>query len=194
MLSARITLSANELALIYRCLATGPTRDPGQAALTYRLRALLNAKPTSVPLSSLPAPLLAAGAAPSFGAISGTMTIKNEDLAPGVLAAITGQSDAQRYAEGLTKMTAESWVGNLPPYTFEALKPGRVYTKIVSSQGSVHAFVDNLGQVYKAESFNKPAKGVRFATVEQALAAAGLNARLAFAGGYLYADRIKNKE
>jgi hypothetical protein len=47
---------------------------------------------------------------------------------------------------------------------------------------SVHCFVEkDTGHVYKAEGWNRPAKGVRYLTWKDALAAADLY------GGYLYA-------
>ena len=182
MLSARISLSAAECADIYTALAV---RHQNRE-LAERFRLLIDAKPTSVPLSSLPAPLLAAGAATSFGAISGTMTIKTEDLAPGVLDTLLGTTPAQRYAEGLNQTTQERWTGSLPPYTFEVLKPGRVYTKIVADRGGVHAFVKNdTGEVYKAEGFSKATKDARYPSVDAALKAARADPAPWF-GGYLY--------
>jgi len=76
-----------------------------------------------------------------------------------------------------------------PKYTISA---GRKYLKIVqSSTGndlSVHAFVDKItGQVYKAATWQTPAKGARYNLLESPEAcyeAAGKP--LAWAGNYLY--------
>lgn len=49
-------------------------------------------------------------------------------------------------------------------YTFQ-VEEGKKYLKLISvfGQRSVHAFVDkNTGDLYKAASWNAPAKGVRF--------------------------------
>jgi len=54
-------------------------------------------------------------------------------------------------------------------YTFE-VEPGRKYNRVVqtmlvdgerSGQRSVYCFVDNNGYIYKADSWKKPAKGIR---------------------------------
>jgi len=76
-----------------------------------------------------------------------------------------------------------------PKYTISA---GKKYLKIVqSSTGndrSVHAFVDKItGQVYKAATWQAPAKGARYNLLESPEAcyeAAGKP--LAWAGNYLY--------
>lgn len=44
--------------------------------------------------------------------------------------------------------------------TFEATK-GRKYTKIVGSDGGVHCFIDDDGNIYKPAGWAKPAKGIR---------------------------------
>lgn len=110
---------------------------------------------------------------------------------------------ADRFAEGLNRLggaTAKPW-----PYAdhFSADAPGPKFTRIVQRgwsspesqadspdeptglQRSVHAFVENAtGHVYKAEGWKKPAKGVRYATVEDALEAYAASRG---GTGYLYA-------
>lgn len=69
-------------------------------------------------------------------------------------------------------------------YSFTADASGPRFTRIVmntGSQRSVHCFVENAtGHVYKAASWKTPAKGVRFTTMDAALAVAN------WSGGYLY--------
>lgn len=98
----------------------------------------------------------------------------------------TTKSPAERYAEGLQTVFDASRFAELG-YRFTADEPGRKYTRIVqntNTQRLVHAFVDNAtGEVYKADGWQRPAKGVRFATVEDALAAMG---SVTVHTGYLY--------
>lgn len=67
-----------------------------------------------------------------------------------------------------------------------SVNPGRKYAKIMQrasdgKHGSVHCFVEKAtGHVYKAAGINAPAKGVRYTSMDAALAAADLY------GGYLY--------
>lgn len=97
-------------------------------------------------------------------------------------------SDAERYAEGLTAIEAKAHPDS--QYEF-SVNPGRRYDKIVQrstrwGNPSVHAFVEkDTGWVYKAATWAQPAKGARFATVDDALLAAQADPT-AFAGGYLY--------
>lgn len=64
--------------------------------------------------------------------------------------------------------------------------PGRKYDRVTQTsygQTHVHAFVEReTGHVFKSEGWKKPAKGVRYATVEQAVEHADPY------GGYLYQD------
>jgi hypothetical protein len=77
---------------------------------------------------------------------------------------------------------------------FECGEPGNRYCRIVQCDGngtarSVHAFYDlRNGDVYKAEGWKKPAKGVRFNLLDDASFALML-ANLSWSGGYLYAKR-----
>lgn len=53
-----------------------------------------------------------------------------------------------------------------PRYKYGTLtvKTGKVYHKILSetpAQRSAYAFIDHLGNIYKASSWAKPAKGIR---------------------------------
>jgi hypothetical protein len=64
--------------------------------------------------------------------------------------------------------------------TFEATK-GRKYTKIVGSDGAVHCFIDDDGNIYKPAGWAKPAKGIRFN-----LETLDLN-KVDHYGGWLYA-------
>ena len=87
------------------------------------------------------------------------------------------------FAHGLTQKFAPE--SEFASKMFDAIG-GKRYDKIVQRQangssGSVHAFVERLtGQVYKAAGWSKPASGVRYATVDDALQAADLY------GSYLY--------
>lgn len=68
------------------------------------------------------------------------------------------------------------------------VKRGPKYTRITQGDEhdpyqSVHCFVDDLGQVFKPAGWDRPAKGVRYATMEEALAASDPY------GGYLYVRR-----
>jgi len=96
-----------------------------------------------------------------------------------------GSTPAERYAAGLQAVYDASRYATLGDQFF-AQKPGRKFTRIVcatTTQAFVHAFVENVtGEVYKAEGWRSPAKGARFATVEDALAAMGGYVNT----GYLY--------
>ena len=102
---------------------------------------------------------------------------------------------AERYAEGLTKVYGDYDKKHYPnlckdgPYrVFSTDTPGPRFTRIVeekckSMDRCVHAFVENsTGHVYKAEGWKKPAKGIRYTSVESALAALGDGTF----SGYLY--------
>lgn len=65
------------------------------------------------------------------------------------------------------------------------VKRGPKYTRITHGDASdpyqaVHCFVDDQGQVFKPAGWDRPAKGVRYASMEDALAASDVY------GGYLY--------
>jgi HKD family nuclease len=68
------------------------------------------------------------------------------------------------------------------------IEAGRKYLKVVMTDGngtsaSVHAFVDKSnGDLYKAASWNAPAKGVRFNLLTNYPVLTGAD----WAGGYLY--------
>lgn len=88
-------------------------------------------------------------------------------------------------ADGLTRKFADQ--GAHFPKVFE-VERGRKYDRITQRNEtgpyskSVHAFVEKeTGFVYKAAGYKAPAKGVRYHTVEAALAAADVF------GSYLYA-------
>ena len=102
------------------------------------------------------------------------------------------KSPAERYVDGLNAHedslpNFSDTVKNYAVYSVDVL---RKYTRIVQTcygQSSVHAFVDNAtGEVLKSSGWKTPAKGVRFATVEDALVAARAAGAHAFSGGYLY--------
>lgn len=94
------------------------------------------------------------------------------------------------FAQALTEKFANQ---KFAARIFHATK-GSKYTRIVQEQagedtgrpgttygGSVHCFIENsTGHVLKAASWKTPAKGVRFTTMEEALAEADVY------GGYLY--------
>lgn len=108
-------------------------------------------------------------------------------------------SDAARYAAGLeaacTPHVGDRYTGT---YRYDYTL-GRSYIKIVQGRvnpgrewraESVHAFLDfKTGAILKASSWAAPAKGVRFANVDAALAKVAENPNSAFAGGYLYSGR-----
>lgn len=92
--------------------------------------------------------------------------------------AVTGFGHAVAFANRMNEKFGRGY------YTFTATK-GRKYHRIVQEHAgaagrSVHAFVDNDGQVYKADGWKAPAKGVRFTTVAAAVEAADEH------GSYLY--------
>lgn len=115
----------------------------------------------------------------------------------------TTKSPAEQLAEGLQNLIEpasrakypELWrddcrFGNGQYEKFEADRPGRLFTRIIQTSGGsrhVHAFVDNAtGAVLKAESWARPAKGVRYATVADALAKVAEDPAFAACGYYLY--------
>lgn len=81
------------------------------------------------------------------------------------------------------------------PYHFSVDPGGRKYIRIVVEgkndvipQRHVHCFIEAAtGAVLKADGWKAPAKGVRFATVDDALAVFAKNPYRASFGGYLYA-------
>lgn len=104
---------------------------------------------------------------------------------------------AERYVAGLQAFEDAKDSCFRKYYTYRV---GARWTKIISEQhdsitgrvygASVHAFIENAtGNVYKAASWNAPAKGVRFLTVDDALAKAAQDPDRAFTGGYLYLNR-----
>jgi len=67
--------------------------------------------------------------------------------------------------------------------TFEVVEGGRKFTKIAAIHGgqrSVYCFLDADGNVYKAEGWKKPARGIRanLATLDMS--------RVDWSGGWLY--------
>lgn len=118
------------------------------------------------------------------------MSAEAEEEEPTVTADLTPFANpAQEFAEALNVRFGGK------QHRFHVMR-GRKYHRVVITDGrrpqdggSVHAFVDNDGNVYKADSWKKPAVGVR------ALArnAAELHALISslgdhdWAGGYLYA-------
>lgn len=75
--------------------------------------------------------------------------------------------------------------GGVSDYTYE-ITQGKKYLKIVqvSNQRSVHAFVDRSnGDIYKAATWNAPAKGVRFNILKDLET---LRTTADCFGGYLY--------
>lgn len=66
---------------------------------------------------------------------------------------------AQEFVDALNaKFKAEGYS------TFEVAEGGRKFTKIVATHGgqrSVYCFLDADGNVYKAEGWKKPARGIR---------------------------------
>lgn len=76
-------------------------------------------------------------------------------------------------------------------YAHYTVQTGRRYHKVVQavggSGGSVHSFVERTtGDVYKAESWSRPARGVRYRLADQG-SRERMYAKMGFAGGYLYA-------
>jgi len=108
-------------------------------------------------------------------------------------AAAAGWAKAEWFAEQITAATAADWpFEHTAPTQFVVVPGGKKYAKIAATSPSgkpeyVHAFVEvATGHVFKAEGWSKPAKGIRFYSVEEAA--------LAFAAqpghkgsGYLYA-------
>ena len=68
-----------------------------------------------------------------------------------------------------------------PPKVW-SVKRGKKYLKICDD-GSVHAFVDADGNMYKAAGWNAPAKGIRFNIIKDL---PKLLKIADYAGGYLY--------
>lgn len=92
--------------------------------------------------------------------------------------AVVISTHAQEFIDGLNAKFAD--------YGTFTVNPGKKYDKIVvttnlGSQGSVYAFVDVDGNVYKAAGWSAPAKGIRYTSVAAALAKADRF------GGFLYA-------
>jgi len=77
-----------------------------------------------------------------------------------------------------------------PAYGTFTVNPGKKYDKIVvatkpDDSVRVYAFVDQDGNVYKANGWAAPAKGVRYASVEAALQHADRF------GAFLYTEYVK---
>lgn len=70
---------------------------------------------------------------------------------------------------------------NLPIPEFKMII-GKKYIKLCTN-GSVHAFIDFEGNMYKPASWNAPAKGIRFNVVNDL---AKLTQIATYSGGYLY--------
>lgn len=92
--------------------------------------------------------------------------------------AIVVSAHAQEFIDGLNAKLSD--YGN-----FE-VRPGRKYDKIIvtpnnTTQTRVYAFVDTDGNVYKANGWAAPAKGIRYTSVASALVKADPF------GGFLYA-------
>lgn len=96
-----------------------------------------------------------------------------------------------KYAEAVQAKDAEMTSASYGPSPKYSVTVGKRYDKVVHDYGhggmSVHAFVERAtGDVYKAEGWSRPAKGVRGnVATEENLAA--LMARFDPYGGYLYA-------
>ena len=98
----------------------------------------------------------------------------------------------QAYLQVLRDNTLKSYEASgftQTPPTYDA-QPGLKYTKIVVTHGamsnfqeSIHSFVDEEGNVYKAASWRAPAKGVRY-SLEQDMEI--LKVRVDPYGSYLY--------
>ena len=92
------------------------------------------------------------------------------------------------YAGTFAEALNEKFKGEGTTYTPNhfSVTRGRKYDRVVQeseagSSRSVHAFVDaTTGQVFKAAGWKAPAKGARYATIEEAVEAADMY------GGYLY--------
>lgn len=89
----------------------------------------------------------------------------------------------------LTVLTETSPDRSGAPYaTFEHVpNPRGKYSRIVGTLGgqqSVHAFIDNDGNVYKAAGWKAPARGVRYTLSDPETLLR--NASGGWAGGYLY--------
>jgi hypothetical protein len=80
--------------------------------------------------------------------------------------AIVIGTHAQEFIDGLNVKFAD--------YGVFSVNPGKKYDKIVvktgrGGHGSVYAFVDTDGNVYKAAGWSAPAKGIRYTSVADAL-------------------------
>jgi hypothetical protein len=70
------------------------------------------------------------------------------------------------YIKEVKEASDKEWNENgyvLAPPTF-SINRGAKYVKVIIctfGQKSVHCFLDNEGNIYKAASWNKPAKGIR---------------------------------
>lgn len=95
------------------------------------------------------------------------------------------EKDLQTYCDLLMKDLESNYPNSDTTFTFT--KGGRYYKILqVQSYGqSVHAFVDEDGNVYKPAGWRAPAKGVR-ARLEDIVDG---KRKVDFAGGYLYKDR-----
>lgn len=96
--------------------------------------------------------------------------------------------NVQDFAQALTVKFNETHRERFPmlPEVVMSVRPGRKFDKVMTGDAqrgetSIHCFVEKAtGHVYKAAGLNAPAKGVRFATMEDALEVADLH------GSYLY--------
>lgn len=90
----------------------------------------------------------------------------------------------EQFAAALTEKFKDA--GPFSANVFSVNPGGRKFAKVMQrasdgKHGSVHCFVEKAtGHVYKAAGINAPAKGVRYTSMDAALAAADLY------GGYLY--------
>ena len=92
----------------------------------------------------------------------------------------TVEENVYKLAEYVEKDHNNRWESL--PYNVE-VKKGRKYYKIITNN-SVHAFVDvKNGDVYKAASWNKPAKHVRFNLLSDPQDCYN---KVTWSGGYLY--------
>lgn len=91
--------------------------------------------------------------------------------------------ESASFAEGLTLKFANESQFTSKVFT---VKPGKRFDKIMQGRTadrmeSIHAFVEReTGRVFKAAGLNKPAEGVRYSTVNDAIEAADVF------GSYLY--------
>ena len=98
------------------------------------------------------------------------------------VAATSEKFTAELNERFMNKYSGGRWVVEM------SIAPGRRFDKIIIrtgidyvNGGSVHCFIERAtGHVYKAEGWKAPAKGVRYASVADAVAVADVH------GGYLY--------